>query len=138
MGECVSNNKEAPSSASGWLELAKLLPQLGWIAIAVFLLWRFSEPLTQALDQRNISKLGIGIVQIEFVQQKIETAARSKNQNIPSALKGRIERTSKGFFEAAILWVDDNPLLGINERRALASLGVAVDTARSSEEALKM
>jgi CheY-like chemotaxis protein len=134
----VSDNKEAPSGTSRWLELAKLLPQMGWLAIAVFLIWRFSGPLMQALDQRHISKLGVGIVQIEFVQEKIETAARSKNQHIPIHLKGRIERASKGFFDAAILWVDDNPAFSLNERRALASLGVTVDTARSSDEALKM
>lgn len=134
----MGDSKEARSGASKWLELAKLLPQLGWLAIALFLILRFSGPLMQALDQRNISKLGVGIVQIEFVQEKIETAARSKNQHLPAHLKGRIERTSKGFFDAAILWVDDNPSFSLNERRALTSLGVTVDTAKSSDEALKM
>jgi len=39
---------------------------------------------------------------------------------------------------AQLLWVDDHPENNISERRILTSLGVAVDTARSTSEVLDL
>jgi CheY-like chemotaxis protein len=119
-----------------WLEVFKVVPQIGWLALAGFLFYWFLGPLSKVLDQSSITKLGIGVVQIEFAQKQIQQAAGAKNQDIPNALKDRIERAPAGFFTIALLWVDDNPGNNLSERRALSSLGVTIDTAKSTEEAL--
>lgn len=58
------------------------------------------------------------------------------SQAIPDGLRDRINRSARQLVGAYILWVDDGGALQNSwERRALGSLGVAVDTVRSTDEA---
>ena len=139
----ASVNTTANSDSGGrqtplWLETLKLVPQLAWVLVGACILFLFVGPLLRTLEQGNITKLGIGVVQIEFAQKKIEQAATAQKQTVPTALKARIERVPRVVFDAAILWLDDDPAKNVAERRALASLGLTVDTARTTAEALTM
>ena len=111
-----------------WLEALKLVPQIAWVLVGVYILFLFAGPLSRTLEQGSITKFGIGVMQIEVAQK----------QEIPVGLKARIERMPRALFDAAILWLDDNPVNNVVERRALASLGLTVDTARTTAEALTM
>lgn len=126
-----------------WLEGIKLVPQLAWVVVGACLLVIFTGPLLRALEQGNITKLGIGVVQIDIAQKEIQRAQNErtktdKKQEIPTALTARIERVPRALFDAAILWLDDNPANNLAERRALTSLGLTVDTATNTADALKM
>ncbi len=50
----------------------------------------------------------------------------------------RAERVAPVLRAAQILWVDDHPEYNLHERRILRELGVFVDLARSTDEALSM
>lgn len=130
--------KTASEGGALWLDVLKVLPQIGWVIAGAWLLYEFSGPVLRALDQGNITKLGVGVLQIEVAQRQIQQAATAANQQIPINLKARIDRTPRILFDAAVLWLDDNPANNVSERRALASLGLTVDTARSTAEALRM
>ena len=52
-----------------WLEGIKLVPQLAWVVVGACLLVIFTGPLLRALEQGNITKLGIGVVQIDIAQK---------------------------------------------------------------------
>ena len=139
----AANNDIAKPESEGhqtplWLETLKLAPQFGWVLVGACLLYWFAGPLLRALEQGSITKLGIGILQIEIAQKQIQQAATAQKQEIPSGLKARIERMPRVLFDAAILWLDDNPANNVIERRALASLGLTVDTARTTADALTM
>lgn len=124
-----------------WLEAIKLVPQLAWVVVGACLLVIFTGPLLRALEQGNITKLGIGVIQIDIAQKEIQRAQNErtkKKQEIPTALTARIERAPRALFDAAILWLDDKPANNVAERRALTSLGLTVDTATSTDDALKM
>lgn len=121
-----------------WLEAFKVLPQIAWVVAGTWLLLAFSGPLLRTLEQGTITKVGIGVLQIEVAQKQIQQAAIAQKQEIPKNLKARIERTPRILFDAAVLWLDDNPAKNVAERRALASLGMTVDTARTTAEALTM
>jgi CheY-like chemotaxis protein len=121
-----------------WLETLKLVPQLAWVLVGAYLLFLFAGPILRTLEQGNITKLGVGVVQIEVAQKQIHQAATAQKQEIPIGLKARIERAPRTLFDAAILWLDDNPSNHVVERRAFASLGLTVDTARTTAEALTM
>lgn len=142
MGNSATNNgRTQPEKQKGtgisWSDLVKVLPQIGWLALAAVLIYWFHGPILKTFEQNNIAKLGVAGVQVEFVQKQVQQAASSKSQSIPPALKDRIERTAKRLFEASILWVDDNPANNLAERRAFTSLGITIDTAKSTDEALK-
>jgi CheY-like chemotaxis protein len=119
-------------------EAAKLAPQFGWLALGAALVYALLGPLLKTLEQHTIGKVGVAGFTIEFVTSQIEQAARAKSQEIPKGLRNRIERTSKGMFEVTILWLDDEPVVNTAARRALSSLGISVDLARTTEEAMEL
>ena len=58
---------------------------------------------------------------------------------IPAKLVDRINRSAPQLVGAYVLWVDDGGALQNSwERRALGSLGVAIDTARDTDEAISL
>jgi CheY-like chemotaxis protein len=135
-------NKQSESTVEHWskslLELAKLLPHIAWVLVAGFILFWFATPLRSALEQGVITKVGIGVLQLEITGGRLQKAAEAKSQVIAPGLKQRIERLPRATFDAAILWLDDNPANNVAERRALASLGLTIDTAQTTAEALQM
>lgn len=120
-----------------WVELIKLAPQLCWLLMVGVALWWFYGPIKKLIEANMISKFGVGIVQIEFVKSQIQQAASKRSEKIPESLRDRIERTTQKFVDVSILWVDDNPPNNILERKALSSLGITIDTANNSDEAIK-
>lgn len=134
----TSNNEHDKNHPPVWFEVIKLAPQFAWLAIGILLLSSFSGPVLKMLEHSNITKFGIGVLSIEVAQSQIKKAATEQNQNIPQTLNSRIERLPRTLFDSSILWLDDNPQNNVSERRALSSLGLTVDTARTTNEALKM
>jgi hypothetical protein len=133
--QATANATLAPPT---WLEVLKIAPQIFWVLLVVAIIIVFREPALRALQQNSVTKLGVGILQIEFAQRQIQAAATTKSQEIPAALRNRIERTALKILGTTILWVDDNPSNNLAERRALTSLGVVIDTAKSTTEAIKI
>jgi CheY-like chemotaxis protein len=138
----ITSSAEGKEKASApyWVEALKALPQIGWLVLAAVLCYALLGPILLIFKQNAVSKLGMGVtgVSIEFVQRQIDEAARAKSQDIPKALKSRISRTTKNMFEVSILWLDDEPFINSTARRAMTSLGIAVDLARSTEEAIEL
>jgi CheY-like chemotaxis protein len=63
--------------------------------------------------------------------------ASAISKDIPSDLRDRIQRSTNQLAGASILWVDDaGASRNTWERRALNSLGLAIDTATSTDQAL--
>jgi CheY-like chemotaxis protein len=63
----------------------------------------------------------------------------SINGGLPKDLADRIQRSRAQLAGSSILWVDDGGARqNVWERRALSSLGIAVDTATTTEEALDL
>ena len=145
------NGRAAPSSKRGaqassastgqfqvWLEVLKVAPQLIWVLLAIAVVYFFKDSALHALQQNSVTKLGVGILQIEFAQKQIQAAAATKSQEIPATLRDRIERSASKLAGTTILWVDDKPSNNLAERRALTSLGVVIDTATSTAEAMNI
>jgi CheY-like chemotaxis protein len=132
------NDAAQDSKKPVWLEVAKLIPQIGWLVLASFILYVAAGPLLRVLEQNAISKVGMAGVTIEFVQRNIAAAASAKSQDIPKALTNRIERTMKKMFEVSVMWLDDEPNVNQPINRALNSLGVTVDIALSTKAAMEL
>jgi CheY-like chemotaxis protein len=80
----------------------------------------------------DISSLGKTLDQA-VSKQSAQISQREKTQVLR-----RANHASQVLQGAQILWIDDNPSNNLYERQLLRSLGVFVDLARSTEEALEM
>jgi CheY-like chemotaxis protein len=76
----------------------------------------------------------------QALQDSAKDVARSViSPDIPKELADRIKRGGRQLVGASVLWVDDGGALqNAWERRALSSLGVAIDTAATTKEALDL
>jgi DNA anti-recombination protein RmuC len=80
----------------------------------------------------DISSIG------KTLEEAINKQSSQVNKNDQSQVLRRAQHAKSVLQGAQILWVDDNPSNNIYERRLLRSLGVFIDLARSTDEALEM
>lgn len=88
----------------------------------------------------NLSGVRVFGIQLD-IQQTIKHAAADRGVDLSegeeSALMARAQRAQPVLRDAEVLWVDATPENNILERRLLHRVGVFVDTARSTDEAIE-
>lgn len=138
----------APSDRwSRILEVVKLLPPLLWILLAFYVARVLIMPTVEAVRRGQGVELRMSEFTLKVVEQRLETANRLGSKAMSAAdaqvafgpLADRIGRSRRQLSGATVLWVDDrHPMQNAYERRAIGALGVAIDTARSTEEAMAL
>jgi hypothetical protein len=121
-----------------------LLPQLFWAVVATIALLLLWKPVVKLLDEGRISKVDVGIIQIEIAQAAIAAIKDSDRKGIPDTpatfkpIADRAKMIQNKLIGSFILWVDDeNPSQNVQERRALESFGIHFDLASSTDEAIR-
>jgi len=123
------------------VELIKLIPSVLWILFVAISVAVFYKPIRRELLPRMSGFKAFGVEATftrEELDRAIEKQAAQVSENDRSQVLRRAQRVIPVLQGAQILWVDDNPDNNIYERRILRSLGVFVDLARSTGEALSM
>jgi CheY-like chemotaxis protein len=136
------------SLMQGVSQLLQALTGLLWPIIVGLLAWRLLPVIRQLVSSRGFTvKVGGVEVSVQDLADKLvkstaELQAKGVETSLPDVIS-RVsgERLSGGGVEARdvikkILWVDDNPGNNAYESAQLQSLGVSVETALSTEEAL--
>jgi CheY-like chemotaxis protein len=81
-------------------------------------------------------------VEASFVKEELDRAVGKQAADVSKDDRSRVLRRASNVAAvlqgSQILWVDDNPDNNINERNILRSLGVFVDIAHSTTDALEM
>jgi CheY-like chemotaxis protein len=123
------------------VELVKLIPSALWIVFIAILIAVFYKPIKQDLLPRMSGFRAFG-VELAFLQkelnQAIDKQATYVSMNERSRVLRRAQRVAPVLKGARLLWVDDDPTSNAYESSILESLGIIVDTAIATEEALQM
>ncbi len=128
-------------------ELIKLIPSILWFLFIATVFGLFYRPIRDELLP-NLTSLKAGGVELSFVSESIDAAIELADKspqwkvNISSEDKERALRRAKRhltiFRAAQILWIDDHPENNLNERRMFRQLKVEIDSATSTDEAMRM
>jgi hypothetical protein len=142
----LPNDKEDPGPSFGVTAL-NLVPHLLWFCLAVAALAVFAGPATRVLEEGRVSKVAIGIFEVDLAAQavaNIKDTEAGQREGIPKTwaqfkpIADRAESIRNKLQGAYVLWVDDkNPSQNVQERRALQSFGIQFDLASSTDEAFK-
>ncbi len=104
----------------------------------MFVFLTLREPIIQRFPQVKTFK-GFGI-EVELAEELLERAARGAETPVRTkASKGvvrRLDHAAEFLVGGRILWVDDQPGLNRPLAELFRAVGMTVDTARSTEEAL--
>lgn len=130
-------------SASIFSAFIAIVPQVLWIALALYAFRMMYVPLLALFAKDNIEQISIWQIQIKMAQKSLsESTAREGAIKTPEQFKPyeeRIKRLGGKITGASILWVDDNhPTQNLGERRAFTALGMNVDMVNSTQDAMKM
>lgn len=121
--------------------LLNFIPALLWVLLVAILIAIYHKPIRGLISRTGGLKIG-GVVELTFIQQEFQVVAAKKSLEISGSqglLVGRrAQRVAQIIQGAQILWVDDKQSEIISERRILHYLGIFVDVARTSTEALSM
>ncbi len=142
-----------------WLRLGiGLLQVIVWPLLALTAFLYFRKPLRKFIDEATVIRLeGAGGTSALVMERRVEaaislTAAAYKQmgertgeglsseqmQDITRSVDRVVtQRAIKRFADARILWVDDHPENNVYERLSFESLGIKVDVARATAEALE-
>jgi CheY-like chemotaxis protein len=137
--------------------IAALVSAIAWPVVFVVVFLRFGPPLGRfladhsdsffsRLDKLSLEGAGVRVsaeaATVDLTNAAVK-AARSEPDNAPVDVKeiaASVERAAEMTATRRppeILWVDDRPGNNINERSALASLGMRCTLALSTDEALE-
>lgn len=146
-GEAVKDAAE--QGGDRLVALIENLPGYLWVAVAVWFLILFKDPLRNQLIPRLTGFEGFGL-KLDFNEAReaidAAVAVAEKHPNwqvkVPEADREcaarRAARMQSVLQGAHILWVDDVPANNINEQRMFRQLGMSVTFAISTDEALTM
>ncbi|WP_374305979.1 hypothetical protein [Methylocella sp.] len=122
--------------------MVKLVPSLLWFGLALAALLVFAKPALRLLNEGRITKVGVGIVEVDIAQEAL--ANIKAGAGIPKTaaefkpIADRAKNIQEKLTGSYVLWVDDNnPSQNVQERRALESFGIKFDLASSTDEAVK-
>jgi CheY-like chemotaxis protein len=120
------------------VEIIKILPSIIWAFIIIVLLVAFYRPIRQELIPRVIGIKGLGI-EATFVKKELDRLA----ETIPTGTKEnrkqvalRAERITKIIEGSRLLLINDFPDQMRNIVSILKSLGISVEIATSTPQAL--
>jgi len=132
-------------------QLIEITPQLLWFALVAWVVGRYAPMLLSRL-----TSFRAGEVEIQLAREALDAAADSVQRQtvqiaekdrqwqvrVPAADKRRAltraQRCSRLLQGARLLWVDDRPENNNSEATMFSRLGVDIDTARDSTQALEL
>jgi len=128
-------------------EFIKVIPSILWfILVASIVIYMFKPIRYELLPRlRGIETAG---VKFSFIRKSIDSAitlAKKSSQweiDVSNQEKIIAEHRAQAniivFSSAFVLWLDDHPENNVNERKMFKHLGVEIDIARDTDEALRM
>ena len=133
------------------IDLVSLVSSFLWFALIVILAIVFYRPIRYDLLPR-LAGMNVMGVEFSFVKDSMDAAVGSGVQLAEKYPQWRVDISAKDkervldrvkqnlavFRDAQVLWVDDHPEYNRNERKMFRRLGVEIDIAKSTEEALEM
>jgi CheY-like chemotaxis protein len=140
-------NDDKTASTPVGIEIAKVIPPFLWILLAFYIASWVIIPTVEAVRRGQGVELKMSEFTLKVVEQRLHNASQTKGSRLSASeaaaafgpLADRIERSRRQLNGATVLWVDDgHPVQNAFERRAIGALGVAIDTARSTDEALAL
>jgi CheY-like chemotaxis protein len=143
-----------PDQLNGFIiAVGDLLGAVLWPALVVFLAVKFGPGFMKKFAESDRVTLKAAGVEASFQQQQVEAAAALGAANArlegtgtvahPGRIASAIEeavpdaRAQRRLQNSSVLWVDDRPDNNRYERQALEALGIRVELAVSTEEALE-
>lgn len=137
-------------------EFVELISTFLWFGLAVAVLAMFYRPLRDQVIP-HLTSLNVMGMELSFARDSMDQAIESANRHdarielaekskqwkveVPPDHRDRVLQRAKLHVnllcQARILWVDDHPENNENERRMFRQLGVEVDVAQTTEEALQ-
>ncbi len=125
-----------------FVALIAALPGIAWAVLALVAILIFYRPIRRDVIPRmsRFTAMGMTIeLGAQEVQQAIEQVKKPGVTYSPTAgatVVSRASRAAPVLRDSTILWIDDHPLWNTVERRLIAKLGVAVETATSTAEGI--
>jgi hypothetical protein len=122
--------------------MIKLVPKLLWFGLALGVLVVSYHPVMELIKNGGLRRIGVGTVQLEFAEIHLRHVRGLQDQGISESdqkiLLSRFDALADQLGAASILWVDDkHPQQNASLRPLLNSLGVNIDLANSTEDAMK-
>jgi len=134
-----------PASSQLLPSILQVLPSILWFLLAAAVLVLFYRPIRDDLLP-HLSGFKAAGVELSFVKESIDAAIQLAEKSpqwtvqVSAADKERTLRRAKAHLpilrNAQLLWLDDHPENNANERRMFTQLGVEVEPATSTDEAL--
>lgn len=123
------------------VELIRLIPSGLWILFLTVMVAVFYRPIKHRLLPR-MSGFRVFGIELTFASEELDKAVATGRPQVStderSLVLQRAATVASVIRGGKILWVDDNPDNQVHERRTLHSLGVSIDLAGSTDEALSM
>ncbi len=129
------------------VEFIRILPDLLWFFGVTLVVCLFYRPIRDNLLP-NLTMFKAMGVEFNFVRSSISSAFTLADKSpewevrISEEEKEQAVRRARSrlhvFRKKYMLWIDDCPENNINERRMFHALGINIDTARTTEEALRI
>jgi CheY-like chemotaxis protein len=136
-----------------WDHGVKLVDAVIWPFVIILLLLVFGPALRRFLADAKVLSFKGGGVEASATRETIKAAAAvgaavgrqktggdSPTKELPEIAplieKATAPRTRRRLSRATVLWVDDRPANNLYERRALQALGLHIDLASDTEEAI--
>lgn len=129
------------------IELIKIAPSLLWFTLTIIVLKIFYKPICNELLPK-IASFEAGGIKLSFIRDSLDAAIHLAEKSpqwevkiSPEDKERAVNRAKKNrvvFQGTKFLWVDDCPENNINERQMFHQLGVEIDIAKSTQEALKI
>lgn len=121
------------------VEIIRLLGTALWVGFAAVVFRELRGPLVERVLPR-LSGVRVAGVELEFLENGLRVAAAERDVVLPAGSSGRVARRAQRSEEitrgARVLWVDDLPDSTASERAVLGSLGVVIDIALDTTQAL--
>jgi CheY-like chemotaxis protein len=130
------------AAATDWVQFFLAPVWTGLVlVVALGAIWLARRPLRRVAADLDVSRLSLFGIDLEWIADQRAEAYREQGVDVPTRrqlqpvahLGNRLAPLVAG---RRVLWVDDNPSWIQSEARALRKLGVDVDTAVTTEEAL--
>jgi CheY-like chemotaxis protein len=131
--------QETDAATAIIVQVISILPSLLWFGLAVLAFSLLYPRVRDELLPRIGGLEAFGVV-VTFARQELDRIIEERDAQVSeqerSHVMRRAQRLAPVLQGARILWVDDQPENNRTEQRILTTLGVEVDSVRSTDEAL--
>ena len=122
--------------------IAGLIPGIVLAVLAGYVVIRFAEPIREGILPRltGVTLFGVRVDlqpgQVQAVLSK-STGKAPPAPDAGNAILARAKGMADVLAQSSVLWVDDNPLNNLSERRLLHQFGVFVQDVQTTAQALE-